>query len=117
MQIIDLRSDTVTKPDHKMREAMSLAEIGDDVFGDDPTVIKLESLAAELFGKESALFLPSGTQSNLAALLTHCERGEEYIVGQEAHTYLYEGGEEPVLEASNLNPFFKMLMVLLILKL
>ena len=75
MQIIDLRSDTVTKPDHKMREAMSLAEIGDDVFGDDPTVIKLESLAAELFGKESALFLPSGTQSNLAALLTHCERG------------------------------------------
>ena len=92
MQIIDLRSDTVTKPDHKMREAMSLAEIGDDVFGDDPTVIKLESLAAELFGKESALFLPSGTQSNLAALLTHCERGEEYIVGQEAHTYLYEGG-------------------------
>ena len=92
MQIIDLRSDTVTKPDHKMREAMSLAEIGDDVFGDDPTVIKLESLAAELFGKESALFLPSGTQSNLAALLTHCERGEEYILGQEAHTYLYEGG-------------------------
>ena len=92
MQIIDLRSDTVTKPDHKMREAMSLAEIGDDVFGDDPTVIKLESLAAELFGKESALFLPSGTQSNLAALLTHCQRGEEYIVGQEAHTYLYEGG-------------------------
>ena len=88
MQIIDLRSDTVTKPDHKMREAMSLAEIGDDVFGDDPTVIKLESLAAELFGKESALFLPSGTQSNLAALLTHCQRGEEYCWTRSAYLSL-----------------------------
>lgn len=92
MQFIDLRSDTVTKPDFEMKQAMSIAEVGDDVFRDDPTVIKLEDMAAKLFGKESALFLPSGTQSNLVALLTHCERGDEFIVGQEAHTYLYEGG-------------------------
>ena len=90
--VIDLRSDTVTRPDNEMLQAMHDAEVGDDVFGDDPTVIDLESEAAEMFGKGAALFLPSGTQSNLAALLTHCNRGEEYIVGQEAHTYLFEGG-------------------------
>ena len=90
--IIDLRSDTVTRPDNEMLQAMHDAEVGDDVFGDDPTVIDLELSAAEMFGKSAALFLPSGTQSNLAALLTHCNRGDEYIVGQEAHTYLFEGG-------------------------
>ena len=90
--IIDLRSDTVTRPDNGMLHAMHDAEVGDDVFGDDPTVIDLELAAAEMFGKGAALFLPSGTQSNLAALLTHCNRGDEYIVGQEAHTYLFEGG-------------------------
>ncbi|MBT7981301.1 MAG: low-specificity L-threonine aldolase, partial [Akkermansiaceae bacterium] len=90
--LIDLRSDTVTRPDHGMLQAMHDAEVGDDVFGDDPTVIDLELESAKMFGKEAALFLPSGTQSNLAALLTHCDRGDEYIVGQEAHTYLFEGG-------------------------
>jgi len=90
--LIDLRSDTVTRPDNGMLQAMHDAEVGDDVFGDDPTVIDLESESSEMFGKEAALFLPSGTQSNLAALLTHCDRGDEYIVGQEAHTYLFEGG-------------------------
>ncbi len=75
-----------------MRRAMIEAELGDDVFGDDPTVIKLEALAAEMLGKETAMFAPSGTQTNLCALLTHCARGDEYIVGQNAHTYLYEGG-------------------------
>ena len=86
--LIDLRSDTVTRPDKGMLQVMHGAEVGDDVFGDDPTVIDLESESAGMFGKEAALFLPSGTQSNLAALLSHCDRGDEYIVGQEAHTYL-----------------------------
>jgi threonine aldolase len=71
---------------------MAEAEVGDDVFGDDPTVIRLQEIAAEMLGTEAALFLPSGTQSNLCALLSHCERGDEYIVGQHAHTYMYEGG-------------------------
>jgi len=90
--MIDLRSDTVTRPTPAMRKAMAEAEVGDDVYGDDPTVNRLESLAAERFGTAAALFLPSGTQSNLCALLSHCERGDEYIVGQHAHTYMYEGG-------------------------
>ena len=94
---IDLRSDTVTRPTAAMRQAMHDAEVGDDVFGDDPTVQKLEALAAEMLGKESALFAPSSTQSNLIALLTHCGRGDEYIVGQTAHTYLFEGGGAAVL--------------------
>ena len=89
---IDFRSDTVTRPTPGMREAMARAEVGDDVFGDDPTVRRLESLAAEMLGKEAGMFVPSGTQSNLCALLTHCGRGDEYIVGQTAHTYLFEGG-------------------------
>jgi threonine aldolase len=80
-----------------MRKAMSEAEVGDDVFGDDPTVNRLERIAAETLGTEAALFLPSGTQSNLCALLSHCERGDEYIVGQSAHTYMYEGGGAAVL--------------------
>jgi threonine aldolase len=89
---IDLRSDTVTKPTPAMRAAMAEAAVGDDVYGEDPTVNQLESLAADLTGMEAALFTSSGTQSNLLALLSHCDRGDEYIVGQQAHTYKYEGG-------------------------
>lgn len=95
--MIDLRSDTVTRPNAKMRQAMFDAELGDDVYGDDPTVNQLESIAAEMLDMESALFLPSGTQSNLAALLSHCARGDEYIVGADAHTYKYEAGGAAVL--------------------
>jgi len=94
---IDLRSDTVTRPGAAMRAAMAAAEVGDDVYGDDPTVNRLQARAAELFGHEAALFAPSGTQTNLIALLTHCQRGDEYIVGQEAHTYKYEAGGGAVL--------------------
>ena len=96
-KLIDLRSDTVTRPGAGMRSAMAAAEVGDDVYGDDPTVNRLQARAAELFGHEAALFAPSGTQSNLIALLTHCQRGDEYIVGQEAHTYKYEAGGGAVL--------------------
>ena len=92
MTAIDLRSDTVTRPTQAMRAAMAAAEVGDDVYGEDPTVNRLEAMAAERLGHESAVFVPSGTQSNLLALLSHCERGDEYIVGQLAHTYKYEGG-------------------------
>src|SRR5215213_5180356 len=93
----DLRSDTVTRPGPAMREAMARAEVGDDVFGDDPTVNRLQDACAERFGMEAGLFFPSGTQSNLAALMAHCARGEEAIVGQEAHTYRYEAGGMAVL--------------------
>lgn len=92
MSQIDLRSDTVTRPGPEIRRVMAEAEVGDDVFRDDPSVDRLESLAAGLLGKEAGLFVASGTQSNLCALLTHCGRGDEYIVGQQAHTYIYEGG-------------------------
>jgi threonine aldolase len=95
--IVDLRSDTVTRPCAAMKQAMVEAELGDDVLGDDPTVTLLETTVASLAGKEAALFLPSGTQSNLVGLMAHCERGDEYIVGQEAHTYKYEGGGAAVL--------------------
>src|SRR3954454_19637978 len=95
--IVDLRSDTVTRPSPAMRRAMAEAEVGDDVFGDDPTVIKLQEYAAELFGMEAALLFPSGTQSNLAALMSHCQRGEEVILGNEAHSYRYEAGGLAVL--------------------
>ena len=94
---IDLRSDTVTRPSPGMRAAMAAAEVGDDVYGDDPTVNRLQSLVAERFGFERALFFASGTQSNLAALMAHCGRGDEYLVGQEAHTYSYEQGGAAVL--------------------
>jgi threonine aldolase len=94
---IDLRSDTVTRPSPGMRAAMAAAEVGDDVYGDDPTVNHLQGWIAERFGFESALFFASGTQSNLAALMSHCNRGDEYLVGQEAHTYSYEGGGAAVL--------------------
>jgi threonine aldolase len=89
---IDLRSDTVTRPTLAMRRAMAAAEVGDDVFGDDPTVNRLEERAAELMGKEAALFVPSGTMGNLASLLVHCGRGREVVVGDEAHIYHYEAG-------------------------
>jgi threonine aldolase len=91
-RVVDLRSDTVTQPTPAMREAMMAAPLGDDVFGDDPTVNALQERIAALLGFEAALFMPSGTQSNLCALLAHCGRGDEYIVGQLAHTYRYEGG-------------------------
>lgn len=90
--MIDLRSDTVTRPSDSMREVMASAVVGDDVFGDDLTVAELEEMSSALMGKEAGLFVTSGTQSNLLALLTHCGRGDEYLVGQKAHTYLYEGG-------------------------
>jgi threonine aldolase len=94
---IDLRSDTVTQPSEAMRAAMAAAAVGDDVYGDDPTVNRLQEVTADLFGYEAALFAPSGTQSNLIALMLHCGRGDEYLVGQDAHTYKYEGGGAAVL--------------------
>ncbi|MGG7604287.1 low-specificity L-threonine aldolase [Massilia sp. BKSP1R2A-1] len=94
---IDLRSDTVTQPSEAMRAAMAAASVGDDVYGDDPSVNRLQDYAAALFGYEAGLFAPSGTQTNLIALMTHCGRGDEYLVGQEAHTYKYEGGGAAVL--------------------
>lgn len=95
--MIDLRSDTVTRPTAAMRAAMAAAPVGDDVYGDDPTVRRLEQRLAGDLGFEAGLFLPSGTQANLVALLCHCQRGDEYLVGQEAHTYKYEGGGAAVL--------------------
>ncbi len=95
--IADFRSDTVTRPCQKMRQVMASASVGDDVFGDDASVNHLEAYLAERAGKEAALFCSSGTQSNLVALLAHCQRGDEYIVGQEAHTYKYEAGGAAVL--------------------
>jgi len=95
--MIDLRSDTVTKPTAAMRAAMAAAEVGDDVFGDDPTVNLLQERIAAMLGFEAALFVPSGTQSNLCGLMAHCQRGDEYIVGQMAHTYRWEGGGAAVL--------------------
>lgn len=92
MEYVDLRSDTVTKPTPEMREAMAEAEVGDDVFGDDPTVNHLEELASGMLGKEAALFVPSGTMGNLIALLVHCQRGDEVIVGNKSHIYLNEAG-------------------------
>ena len=90
--MIDLRSDTVTLPTDEMRQAMALAEVGDDVYREDPTVNRLENLAAERMGKQKGLFIPSGTMGNLIAILTHCQRGEEVIMGNQAHTFMYEVG-------------------------
>jgi threonine aldolase len=106
---IDLRSDTVTQPSPAMRQAMFSAEVGDDVFGEDPTVKKLEQLAAEITGKEAALFVTSGTQGNLASILAHCERGREVICGDESHIYHYENGSASavgglILKAVKTNP-------------
>ncbi|EHY78564.1 threonine aldolase [Stutzerimonas stutzeri ATCC 14405 = CCUG 16156] len=97
MTLIDLRSDTVTQPTAEMREAMLRAETGDDVFGEDPTVSQLERQLAGDLGFAAGMFVPSGTMSNLLGLMAHCERGDEYIVGQQAHTYKYEGGGAAVL--------------------
>jgi threonine aldolase len=94
---VDLRSDTLTKPCSAMRKVMAAAEVGDDVFGEDPNVNRLENQLAERAGHEAGLYCASGTQSNLVALLAHCQRGDEYIVGQNAHTYKYEGGGAAVL--------------------
>lgn len=95
--MIDLRSDTVTRPTAAMRDVMAAAPVGDDVFGDDPSVIALQEAVAHRLGFEAALFVPSGTQSNLCALMAHCQRGDEYLVGQLAHTYRWEGGGAAVL--------------------
>jgi threonine aldolase len=92
MDIVDLRSDTVTQPTEEMRAAMARAEVGDDVYGEDPTVNRLQEMAAGLMGKEAALFVPSGTMGNLAAILAHCARGDEMILGDRAHTFLFEAG-------------------------
>lgn len=97
MSIIDLRSDTVTQPTPEMLAAMHAAPTGDDVYGEDPTVNRLEAELATHLGFAAGLFVPSGTMSNLLGLMAHCERGEEYIVGQQAHTYKYEGGGAAVL--------------------
>ncbi|MEO6925937.1 MAG: low-specificity L-threonine aldolase [Rhodanobacter sp.] len=97
MNVVDLRSDTVTRPTAAMREAMLAAEVGDDVYGEDPTVNALQQRLADELGFDAGLFVPSGTQSNLLALLSHCERGDEYLVGMDAHTYKFEGGGGAVL--------------------
>jgi threonine aldolase len=89
---VDLRSDTVTQPTPGMRAAMAAAPLGDDVFGDDPSVNALQEQVAALLGFEAALFVPTGTQANLCAVLAHCQRGDEYIVGQLQHCYRWEGG-------------------------
>jgi threonine aldolase len=104
MKIIDLRSDTVTLPPPEMRHAIAEAELGDDVFGDDPTVNRLEAMAAEVVGKEAALLTTSGTQSNLTAMLAHCQRGDEVIVGDEAHILHYEAGGAFALGGLGLRP-------------
>lgn len=92
MEYVDLRSDTVTQPTPAMRQAMAQAPVGDDVYGEDPTVNRLQEIAAAMMGKEAGLFVPSGTMGNLAAILAHCGRGDEVILGKAAHTYLYEAG-------------------------
>jgi len=92
LQTVDLRSDTVTKPTPEMIEAMATADLGDDVYGEDPTVNRLQEMAADLMGKEAAIFVPSGTMGNLAALLAHCQRGDEVILGHKNHTFLFEAG-------------------------
>ncbi len=97
MSIVDLRSDTVTQPNEAMRKAMAFADVGDDVFGDDPTVNALQIKIATMLGFEAALFVPTGTQSNLCGILAHCQRGDEYLVGQMAHTFRWEGGGAAVL--------------------
>jgi threonine aldolase len=96
-KLIDLRSDTVTQPTAEMRKVMANAEVGDDVYGEDPTVNRLEALAADMLGTEAAIYVSSGTQSNLLAIMSHCQRGDEYIVGQTAHTYHSEAGGAAVL--------------------
>ena len=97
MEFVDLRSDTVTHPTPAMREAMAKAQVGDDVYGEDPTVNRLQEMAAALMGQEAGLFVASGTMGNLAAILAHCGRGDEAIMGNKAHTILHEAGGISVL--------------------
>ncbi|HJS29370.1 MAG TPA: low-specificity L-threonine aldolase [Anaerolineales bacterium] len=104
MRRIDLRSDTVTKPTAAMREAMARAEVGDDVYGEDPTVNRLQEMGAAMLGKEAGLFVPSGTMGNLAAILAHCGRGDEIILGRLAHTFLYEAGGASALGGVSVFP-------------
>ncbi len=92
MRVIDLRSDTVTHPTPRMRDAMQRAEVGDDVYGEDPTINRLEAVAAAMLGKEAGMFVPSGTMGNLSAILAHCGRGDEVLLGDLSHTYLFEAG-------------------------
>ena len=106
--IIDLRSDTVTRPSAGMLDVMADAQVGDDVYGDDPTVNELERYAAELTGHEAAVFAPTGTQTNLIALLAHCQRGDEYLVAQEAHTYRWEGGGAAVFGSIQPQPMHQL---------
>lgn len=96
-RLADFRSDTVTLPSQPMRAAMAVAPLGDDVFADDPSINALQERVAALLGFEAALFMPTGTQSNFCGILSHCQRGDEYIVGQHAHTYRWEGGGAAVL--------------------
>ena len=107
MHVIDLRSDTVTRPTRAMREAMLAAEVGDDVYGEDPSVNALQQRLADDLGFDAGLFVPSGTQSNLLALLAHCERGDEYLVGMDAHTYKFEGGGGAVLGSIQPQPIMQ----------
>ena len=102
--IVDLRSDTVTHPTERMRKAMYKAEVGDDVLGEDPTVRKLEEMAAERMGKEAGLFVVSGTMGNLVSLLAQCGRGEEVILGDRSHTFLYECASPSALGGISLRP-------------
>jgi len=104
MKLIDLRSDTVTKPTPEMRRAMYEAEVGDDVYGEDPTVNRLQERAAEMLGKEAALFVPTGTQGNQVAILTHTRRGQEVVVEAEAHVYIYEVGGIAALSGCQVKP-------------
>ena len=102
MKYVDFRSDTVTKPTREMREAMFVAEVGDDVFGDDPGINELEALVAKTLGKEAGLFVPSGTFSNQLSLFTHCNQGDEVIVDQDAHIVQHESGASPVISSVQL---------------
>lgn len=104
MDTIDLRSDTVTHPTPAMRKAMAEARVGDDVYGEDPTIIELQEYAADLLGKEAALYLPTATMSNLAAALTHCARGDQLIVSKKAHMFAYEAGGSSVLGGISMYP-------------
>ncbi|MGL5609973.1 MAG: beta-eliminating lyase-related protein, partial [Aeromonas veronii] len=104
MRYIDLRSDTVTQPTDAMRQAMLHAEVGDDVYGEDPGVNALEAHGARLLGKQAALFVPSGTMSNLLAVMSHCQRGEGAILGNAAHIYRYEAQGSAVLGSVALQP-------------
>mgnify|MGYP000350817985 CR=1 FL=1 len=102
--LCDLRSDTLTRPDAGMMRALQAAALGDDVYGEDPAVNRLEAVLAERLGKEAGLFLPTGTQSNLTALLSHCGRGEEIITGRDYHVFKYEAAGASVLGGSALYP-------------